>query len=70
MRFLLMPKGIPRASDAAELAASGVKIIDTLFAGAVIVAESQDDLRYTLDPAVWTVELEHEVTTQDAKIAP
>jgi len=59
-----MPKGTPRASDAAELAASGVKIIDTLFAGLVIVAESQDDLRYTLDPSVWTVELEREVSTQ------
>jgi len=59
-----MPKGTPRASDAAELAVSGVKIVDTLFAGLVIVVESSDDLRYTLDPNVWTVELEHEVSTQ------
>ena len=64
MRFILMPKGIPRGSDAADLAASGVKILETMFAGAVIVVESQDDLRYTLDPAVWTVEEDHEVTTQ------
>ena len=64
MRFLLMPKGIPRASDASELAASGVKILETMFAGAVIVVESQDDLRYTLDSAVWTVEEDREVSTQ------
>jgi hypothetical protein len=64
MRFILMPKGVPRASDAAELAMSGVKIINSLFAGAVLVVESNDDLRYTLDPNVWIVDADNEVTTQ------
>jgi hypothetical protein len=63
-----MPLGVPRASDAADLAANGVKIIETLFAGAVIVVESDTDLFYTLDPNVWAVEIEHTVTTQDAKV--
>ena len=58
MRYLLMPKVTPRASDAAELTMSGVKIIETLFARAVLVVESDQDLHYTLDPNVWTVEVE------------
>ncbi len=58
MRYLLMPKVPPRASDAAELTASGVKIVETLFAGAVLVVESDQDLYYTLDPDVWTVKVE------------
>jgi hypothetical protein len=70
MRFLLMPKGIPRASDAAELAASGVKNIETLFAGAIIVVESQDDLRYTLDPAIWVVEEERASAVQNLPSLP
>ena len=62
MRFLLMPKGIPRASDADELAACGVKIIDKLFAGAVLVVESPIDLRHTLYSSVWTIEEDREVS--------
>jgi hypothetical protein len=57
-RFLLIPKHIPRPSDATELVMSGVKIVETLFAGAVLVVESDQDLHYTLDPDVWTVEVE------------
>lgn len=62
MRFLLMPKGIPRASDAAELTMNGVKIVEILFAGAIIVVDSPADLRYTLDPDIWTVEEDKEAT--------
>jgi hypothetical protein len=54
-RYCLIPKHIPRPSDAAELAMSGVKIIETLFAGAAIIVESEEDLTYTLDPEMWTV---------------
>jgi hypothetical protein len=60
MRFLLIPKHIPRPSDAAELAASGVKIIETLFAGAAIIVESSEDLKYTLDPEMWDVSVDAE----------
>jgi hypothetical protein len=66
MRFILMPKTcVLRPCDAAELAMSGVTIIETMFAGAVMVVESKDDLRYTLDPNIWTVEEDREVTTQE-----
>lgn len=54
-RWLLIPRHLPRPSDAAELAASGVKIIETLFAGAAIVVESPEDLAYALDPEMWEV---------------
>jgi len=65
MRFLLMPKGLMRDTDAAELAMSGVTIIETLFAGAILVVEAKDDLRYTLDPAVWVVEEERASAVQE-----
>jgi hypothetical protein len=41
---------------------SGVKIIDKLFAGLVLIVESDQDLRYTLDPNVWTVEEDREIS--------
>ena len=56
-RYLLIPKHAPRPSDAAELLMSGVKVLQTLFAGACLVVESDQDLTYTLDPEMWTVEL-------------
>ena len=55
-KYLLMPKHMPRPSDAAELLMSGVKILETLFAGISILVESDQDLHYTLDPEMWTVE--------------
>ena len=54
-RYLLIPKHIPRPSDATELIMSGVKIVETLFAGAAIIVESDSDLTYTLDPEMWEV---------------
>jgi len=56
-KYLLIPKHAPRPSDATELLMSGVKILETLFAGAVMVVESDQDLTYTLDPEMWSVEL-------------
>ena len=56
-KYLLMPKHMPRPSDAAELLMSGVKILETLFAGTCMIVESDQDLTYTLDPEMWTVEL-------------
>ena len=56
-KYLLAPKHAPRPSDATELLMSGVKILQTLFAGAAMIVESDQDLAYTLDPEIWTVEL-------------
>jgi len=60
MRFLLIPKYGPRPSDAIELVMSGVKIVDTLFAGMAIVVESDQDLAYTLNPEMWEVSVYNE----------
>jgi hypothetical protein len=61
-RWCLIPKHIPRPSDAAELLASGCRVVETLFAGAVIIVESEEDLTYTLDPEMWDVSLDEKGT--------
>jgi hypothetical protein len=57
-RWCLIPKHAPRPSDAAELLASGCRVVETLFAGMVLIVESEEDLAYTLDPEMWDVSLD------------
>lgn len=61
MRFLLMPKQIPNAEDGTELAVNGVTIVETLFAGAVLVVEGPENLAEMLREDRWTVEADDPV---------
>ena len=62
-RFTLMHKTIPIVEDGTELAALGVKILNTLFAGAVLVVEGPDDLQSRLSDR-WVADLDRTVKTQ------
>ena len=55
MRFNLMHKTIPTAEDGTELAMNGVEIINTLFAGALLIVEGPDNLKDLLSDR-WVVD--------------
>jgi hypothetical protein len=60
-RFHLMHKGIPNAEDGTELAMNGVKIVTTLFAGALLIVEGPDNLASMLSDR-WVVDEDREVS--------